>query len=244
MPQQLHINGQTAEEESIEFLRQHEPPEGYFGGFSGGKDSIVLKHLAGQAGVKVHWYYTLMPDPPELIRFIRTHHRDVNIIKAPRNFYQQVETRFPPNRKNRWCCDYIKEKPSIKIPLTQRILGVRAEESPARRKKGIINIRTKKRINYHPIFDWLEWEVWEYIDRHNIPYCSLYDEGFSRLGCVPCPMRSTKELEKYRERWPQIFRLFEKSCYRWWETKGHHRQRVRGYAMLFDEYMERWYRGT
>ena len=38
--------------ESIDFLREHEPPEGYFVGFSGGKDSITALELCRMAGVK------------------------------------------------------------------------------------------------------------------------------------------------------------------------------------------------
>ena len=51
--QQLNlITGQTKEQEAIKFIREHEPPEGYFLGFSGGKDSVLTHHLAEMAGVK------------------------------------------------------------------------------------------------------------------------------------------------------------------------------------------------
>jgi len=235
------LNDKTKTEISIEFIQEYEPEEGYFVGFSGGKDSQVLYKLTEMAGVKFTAYYTLMPDPPELIKFIRKHYPGVKIIKADNNIYQQVETRFPPHRRARWCCDYIKEKPSTKIPLTHRLLGIRAEESPGRAKQGWINQRTRKRINYHPIFDWLEWEVWEFIDTYQLPYCSLYDEGFSRLGCVICPLRSTNERKKYKERFPAQHRLFEKACRKWWDKSGKQRQRGRGYINTFDEFLDNWY---
>jgi 3'-phosphoadenosine 5'-phosphosulfate sulfotransferase (PAPS reductase)/FAD synthetase len=41
-----------SEDEALHFIKEHEPPEGYMGLFSGGKDSCVIKHLAKQAGVK------------------------------------------------------------------------------------------------------------------------------------------------------------------------------------------------
>jgi len=241
--QQLNFNNKTKIEISIAFMQEHEPPEGYLLGYSGGKDSGVLRNIAIEAGVKFKTYYSLMPDPPELIKFIKTRPFEINIIRPEFTFWHGVETWFPPHRNGRWCCDYIKEKPSTKIPLTHRLLGIRAEEGPNRAKQGWINQRTKKRINYHPLFDWKEWEIWEYIEEYNLPYCSLYDEGFSRLGCVVCPLRGYKQMMQYKARWPQYYRLFEKSAYKWWERTGHHRQRVRGYAQLFDEFLDSWYRG-
>ena len=60
------------EREAISFLREHEPPEGYFVGFSGGKDSIVTLQLVRMSGVKHTPYYTCTRiDPPEMYRFIK-----------------------------------------------------------------------------------------------------------------------------------------------------------------------------
>ena len=142
--QQLNLKGQTKTEVAIEFIQEHEPPEGYMGCYSGGKDSEVLKHLVGLSGVKVVWYYSLMPDPPELIRHIRKHHPEVKILHPEFNFYHGVEKWFPPHRGARWCCSVIKEGPSKKVPLTHRLLGIRAEEGHKRRKQGWINQFTKK----------------------------------------------------------------------------------------------------
>ena len=65
-------------EKTVERLRIYEPPEGYYLAFSGGKDSIVIKKLAEMADVKydVHYNVTTI-DPPDLVRFIRKHHKDV-----------------------------------------------------------------------------------------------------------------------------------------------------------------------
>jgi len=39
------------------------------------------------------------------------------------------------------------------------------------------------------------------------------------------------------------FKLFEKCCYKWWEKKGFHRESVKGYSRLFEEFIEKWYNG-
>jgi len=59
-------------------IRQFCPPEGYWLAFSGGKDSVVIKHLAEMSGVKFEAHYNLVPvDPPELVEFIRASYPDV-----------------------------------------------------------------------------------------------------------------------------------------------------------------------
>ena len=72
--------------------------------------------------------------------------------------------------------------------------------------------RHKTTVN--PIIDWEDDEVWDFIKANKIPYCSLYDEGFSRLGCIGCPMARTKGREKGFIRWPKYkdayLRAFEK----------------------------------
>ena len=60
----------------------------------------------------------------------------------------------------------------------------------------------------NPIIDWKEKDVWQFIKQKNIPYCSLYDEGFKRLGCVFCPMQSRKQRLMECQRWPGYEKSF------------------------------------
>lgn len=55
----------------------------------------------------------------------------------------------------------------------------------------------------NPIIDWTDKDVWEFIRTENVPYCGLYDEGFSRLGCIGCPMASQHGREAEFLRWPK-----------------------------------------
>ena len=60
----------------------------------------------------------------------------------------------------------------------------------------------------NPIIDWTTAEVWEFLKEYNIPYCSLYDEGFKRLGCIGCPMGSKEQRLREFERWPKYYNLY------------------------------------
>lgn len=107
-------------------------------------------------------------------------------------------------------------------PFTGVIVGVRADEEGSRSKERYFSPRDKKddwnigeqppefwnqyktdfapgtHLRIHPLLDWTELDIWEYILRENIPMVSLYfDQGegkrYRSLGCYPCtsPVQST-----------------------------------------------------
>ena len=71
---------------------------------------------------------------------------------------------------------------------------------------------TKSTNVLNPIIDWTTEEVWEFIHAYNIPYCKLYDEGYTRLGCIGCPMSSNtkEELEKFPKYKRAYIKAFER----------------------------------
>ena len=102
------------------------------------------------------------------------------------------------------------------------IVGVRADEEGSRSKERYFSPRDKENdwdvgdqppefwnqfktdfapgthVRIHPLLDWTELNIWEYIERENIPITSLYfDRGngkrYRSLGCYPCtlPVEST-----------------------------------------------------
>ncbi len=188
---------------AIERLKVFEPSEGYYGAFSGGKDSVTIKELARMAGVKVDWHYQLTTvDPPELVQFIKREHKNVQIHHPEKTMWQLiVENGMPPLRQMRYCCRILKERGGEgRVVIT----GIRQAESNKRAKRKMVEQcqmsgSTKRYVN--PIIDWSDAEVWEFIRKHNVPYCSLYDEGWKRLGCVCCPNGNQV---KQAERWPKI----------------------------------------
>ncbi len=111
------------------------------------------------------------------------------------------------------------------------IVGVRADEEGSRSKERYFSPRDRNNdwdigdqppefwgqyktdfrpgthIRVHPLLDWTELDVWEYIRRENVPVVSLYfDHGqgkrYRSLGCWPCtkPVDSTaKNLDEIIE---------------------------------------------
>lgn len=50
--------------------------------------------------------------------------------------------------------------------------------------------------------------IYKFIRTYHVPYCSLYDEGCKRLGCIGCPLGGYASQKKEFERWPAYRRLY------------------------------------
>lgn len=70
----------------------------------------------------------------------------------------------------------------------------------------------KKRTTVNPIIDWTEEDVWEFLNEvAKVPHCSLYDEGYTRIGCVGCPLQGREGMIRDFERYPAIKNMYIKA---------------------------------
>ena len=194
---------------AIDRLRIHEPPEGYYLAFSGGKDSVVVKDLAEKAGVEFEAVYNFTTaDPPELVNFIREQHGDVRVSRPEISMWDLIpKKRMPPTRLVRYCCEFLKERGGAGRRV---VTGIRWQESPSRSERGMFErCRSDRGKTFlHPVIDWTEGEVWSYIKSEGVDYCSLYDEGFDRLGCVMCPMQGRSGMLRDAKRWGKFEKAY------------------------------------
>ena len=223
---------------------------GYYVAYSGGKDSDVILDLVRRSGVKYTAHYNVTTcDPPELIRHIRNQ-SDVIFEKPPMTMWQLIKKKgMPPRRNIRFCCEKLKERGGIGAMV---VTGVRWEESSRRKSRQMIEtcFRHEGKQFLNVIIDWTSTDVWNYLRQQGISYCSLYDEGFRRLGCVLCPME--RDVERQIQRWPHIARLWEKAIkatfkpgissfdsaedlWLWWLDRDSKRKKETGQMMFFTD---------
>jgi phosphoadenosine phosphosulfate reductase len=199
---------------AIERIRGYEPltqGKGFYVAFSGGKDSIVVKELVKRSGVKAdcHFHVTTV-DPPELLRFIKQHHPDVAWDYPALSMWKLIEKeKHPPTRRQKYCCRTLKEYGgSGRFVIT----GIRWAESGSRGNRQMTETCYKnegKRF-LHPIIDWSDQDVWEFIRSDSLPYPALYDEGHKRIGCIGCPLSRDDRFDDFR-RWPHYEKMYRRA---------------------------------
>lgn len=125
------------EKQALDILHGFSGSEPYQLGYSGGKDSDVILHLAKKAGVSFQAVHNLTTvDAPETVRYIRS--KPEVVIEYPKMSMWQliVKHKTPPTRLFRYCCEELKERSGIGKKL---ITGVRKAESRKRRNnQGVV----------------------------------------------------------------------------------------------------------
>lgn len=205
--------------DAINILQQNEPTEGYFVAFSGGKDSVVTLDLVKRAGVKFEAHYHVMTiEPPELITFIKDEYPEVNLHYPEKDMFELIiENGIPPLRQIRYCQRILKQtQGEDRIKIT----GLRADESPKRRKRQQVEIDTKTKTGtIHPVLYFSEADIWVYIRQYKVKYCKLYDLGFKRLSCLFCPFESQAQIQMDLKFFPDVAQKIIDACQKAIDTR-------------------------
>lgn len=66
----------------------------------------------------------------------------------------------------------------------------------------------------NPIYEWLDSDIWDYIKQENLEVNPLYEKGYSRVGCIGCPLapyhQRVKEFNDYPQYKTMYIKAFEK----------------------------------
>lgn len=118
--------------------------------------------------------------------------------------------RFPSSQAQ-FCTEELKVEPitmQIVFPMLRygpvlQWLGIRAEESVRRSRQSRFNRADDGSMLWRPIFDWKLADVWAMHAKHGIGRNPLYDDGCTRVGCMPCVNVRKDELRLIADRYPE-----------------------------------------
>jgi phosphoadenosine phosphosulfate reductase len=64
----------------------------------------------------------------------------------------------------------------------------------------------KRQIVINPIVDWEDSDVWDFLRQQRVPTNPMYNQGYTRIGCIGCPMSMKKD--RYLDNWPTYKRAY------------------------------------
>ncbi len=155
----------------------------------------------------------------------------VDRLTCCKNLKSEALKRTLSGEWTRWRMDHALKKyvpDANREPFTGVIVGVRADEEGSRSKERYFSPRDKENewnvgdqppelwnqfktdfapgthVRVHPLLDWTELNIWEYIERENIPVVPLYfNQGggkrYRSLGCWPCTHPVESEARTVKE---------------------------------------------
>lgn len=116
------------------------------------------------------------------------------------------------------CCDYLKKKPFKEYDKrhnSRGIIATMASESWLRTavylKRGGCNSFTHNKTASYPLSIWTEKDIYDYISCFNIKLCGLYNNGFTRTGCMACGFGlhlEPQRLDNLKHRQPRLYERF------------------------------------
>jgi len=171
--------------------------------FSGGKDSLVVLDLVRRVNPDVIGVFeNTTNEYPETLKFVKT---IPNIIELrPDISFEECFKRYGlPVMKSKakshgnQCCIKLKEEPFRKYAkannVTLTFTGLTSDESRNRmmmlKRMGALYFHKSDQIwKCHPIYNWSNQHVWQYIDFRNLAYNPIYDKlgRTARCGCRFC----------------------------------------------------------
>ena len=171
-------------------------------------DAVVTNSFQAEDMVLLHMVRELLPNVPVVFLDTGYHFAEVYAYRdrmaaewalqvislQPEITVAEQESQFgilnqtEPSR----CCGIRKVKPLFTALESYKIwfTGLRREQAKSRATLTeaddfpLPSGRTIRKIS--PLTEWTTKDVWTYARQHNIPLLSLYDKGYTSIGCEPC----------------------------------------------------------
>lgn len=132
----------------------------------------LMERIRARYSLQMEVYY---PNTASVEKMVRE--RGMNL------FYGSVSNR-------RLCCKIRKVEPLMRAlsGLDAWITGLRRGQSVTRTEVKKIEIDDAHGgiVKINPLADWSDDQVWEYVKKSNVPHNTLYDKGYTSIGCEPC----------------------------------------------------------
>lgn len=160
--------------------------------FSGGKDSIVMCHLFTTRFGRTKAFSEMCLVPDYVVKEVDAIGEQLNLDRIVSNILDDVEhfaknhwlKQTPPTKWKASNLDVIRHWKSYKqvkklYRPTMMVYGRRLEENQV--PEPFYFRKNDSSLQVHPIYNWTQAEVWEYINLHDLKFPSSYKDGHKHL---------------------------------------------------------------
>jgi phosphoadenosine phosphosulfate reductase len=170
--------------------------------------SVVLIHILSKINISIPFYFINTGYHfPETMKFREFVSKELNVeilmLASPVSKHLQKDrgnllfTTDPDH-----CCYLNKIVPVDNLLMSMDIWinGVRAVQNENRKRLDIEEKAAHDSIRYHPLLDWTDKMVYDYMKENNLPRHPLEAKGYISIGCEPCTRKAFGE-DSRESRW-------------------------------------------
>lgn len=101
------------------------------------------------------------------------------------------------------CCFYNKVQPMDRLlsDFDIWINGIRRDQNANRAQMKVEEKSKFNSIRFHPMLEWTNKMIFDYIREYQLPKHPLDAEGYSSIGCEPCTRKPSLEMMEREARW-------------------------------------------
>lgn len=98
------------------------------------------------------------------------------------------------------------------VQIAKKMKNLNQDQFAETKESEIRCINGKDKIIINPILEWREEDVWQFLNYVvKVPHCELYDMGYSRIGCICCPMSGNRQKIRELKMFPHVKRNWLKA---------------------------------
>jgi len=132
---------------------------------------------------------------------------------TPRSMQRDASGRLLFTSDTDFCCHINKVQPMepLLMKFNVWVNGIRAVQNDNRGQMKTEEHTPQGAMRYHPVLNWSNKMIWDYVRNNDIPHHPLDREGYQSIGCEPCTRKF--DTDHFRdERMSRWFGLNKTEC--------------------------------
>lgn len=104
------------------------------------------------------------------------------------------------------------QEAEIERRMRRKVKNLNQDQWSEQGESQVRCINGKDKIIVNPIIEWSDEDVWEFLNNVvKVPHCELYDNGYTRIGCILCPMCNMATKRRFIKEYPKMVLAYKRA---------------------------------